>query len=87
MRAVPRLIQIEAGVQFLVAQGGQQFDTPTQERFPGQIATGGGTVTPVGITPLVIPDYFPVETPSIGLSAGQKLDLLRKQLVLQLHVP
>ena len=44
----------------------------------GQIATGGGVITPVEIKPVVIPDFYPVEAPSIFLPPQQKLELLRE---------
>jgi len=46
-------------------------------RTAGQIAASGGTVRPVAITPVALPDRFPVETPTIGLTPAQKLELLR----------
>ncbi len=46
-------------------------------RTAGQIASGGGAAQPVPVAPLAIPSRYPVDTPSIGLSADRKLALLR----------
>jgi len=46
-------------------------------RTAGQIATGGGSASPVAVESLVLPSRYPVERPSIALSASEKLALLR----------
>ena len=46
-------------------------------RIAGQIASGGGAPTPVAITPVVLPDFYPVEQPSLVMPPDQKLELLR----------
>ena len=46
-------------------------------RMAGQIARGGKTVAPVGVTPRALPDFYPVAAPSLGVSAPDKLELLR----------
>src|SRR5690349_16215450 len=46
-------------------------------RTAGQIARGGGSASPVAITPVEIPDLYPVATLSLTTSAEDKLALLR----------
>jgi TldD protein len=46
-------------------------------RTAGQIALAGTTVAPVAITPVLIPDFYPVATPSLVIPAAEKLALLR----------
>src|SRR5688572_29966916 len=46
-------------------------------RTAGQIALAGKTVAPVAITPVAIPDFYPVGTPSLVIPAAEKLALLR----------
>jgi TldD protein len=45
-------------------------------RTAGQIAAGGGAPAPVGVTPVVLPDFYPVGQASIDLDAAGKLALL-----------
>ncbi|HET6613226.1 MAG TPA: metallopeptidase TldD-related protein [Kofleriaceae bacterium] len=46
-------------------------------QIAGQIAAGGGAPAPVAITPVMVPDFYPVAEPSIALPADEKLALLR----------
>jgi TldD protein len=46
-------------------------------RMAGQIARGGKTVAPVAVTPVATRSYYPVAAPSLGVSAEEKLALLR----------
>ncbi len=46
-------------------------------RTAGQIASGGGHVTPVALSPLSISDLYPVAEPTILLPPAEKLVLLR----------
>ncbi|MEZ4368548.1 MAG: metallopeptidase TldD-related protein [Kofleriaceae bacterium] len=46
-------------------------------RTAGQIARGGKTVAPVGVTPVTLPDFYPVANPSLAAAAPDKLELLR----------
>lgn len=46
-------------------------------RIAGQIAAGGGAPEPVAIRPLELPDFYPVETPSVQVPAADKLALLK----------
>ena len=46
-------------------------------RIAGQIAAGGGAPEPVGITPVVLPDFYPVAQPSLSMPPEDKLALLR----------
>ncbi len=46
-------------------------------RIAGQIAAGGGAPEPVAIEPVVLPDFYPVERPSLAMPPEQKLALLR----------
>ncbi len=46
-------------------------------RIAGQIAAGGGAPEPVAIRPVVLPDFYPVERPSLATPPEEKLALLR----------
>src|SRR5437762_5260691 len=46
-------------------------------RTAGQIARGGGSATPVAITPVQVPDLYPIGQLSLTSSAEDKLALLR----------
>jgi len=46
-------------------------------RIAGQIAAGGGATEPVAITPIVLPDFYPVADPSLTMPPEDKLALLR----------
>src|SRR5688572_15507935 len=46
-------------------------------RMAGQIAAGGGTTAPVAVTPVTLPDFYPVGEPSLGMPPEAKLALLR----------
>src|SRR5262245_1832882 len=46
-------------------------------RMAGQIAAGGGAPAPVAITPVVLPDFYPVAQPSLLMPPDDKLGLLR----------
>jgi TldD protein len=46
-------------------------------RTAGQIAAGGGAPPPVGIEPVVLPDFYPVAQPSLVMPPEEKLGLLR----------
>lgn len=46
-------------------------------RTAGQIAVGGGSLTPTELRPLEIPSFYPVATPSLTVPAAEKLALLR----------
>ncbi len=46
-------------------------------RIAGQIAAGGGAPEPVAIQPVVLPDFYPVERPSLAMPPEEKLALLR----------
>ena len=46
-------------------------------RTAGQIAAGGGSSEPMEIKPVSVPDFYPVETPSVLLPAREKLALLK----------
>jgi TldD protein len=46
-------------------------------RIAGQIAAGGRTVAPVGVSTVPIPDFYPVRQPSLTLAPAEKLELLR----------
>ncbi len=47
-------------------------------RTAGQIASGGGAPAPIALTPVSLPDFYPVSTPSIDLPGRDKVDLLRR---------
>lgn len=46
-------------------------------RTAGQIASGGGSSSPIEIRPLEVPDFYPVTAPSIHVPAVDKLALLK----------
>src|SRR5262245_43451088 len=46
-------------------------------RIAGQIAAGGGAPAPVEIKPVVLPDFYPVASPSLVMPPEDKLALLR----------
>lgn len=46
-------------------------------RTAGQIASGGGSDAPIAIEQIQVPDLYPIERYSIGVSAAEKLALLR----------
>lgn len=46
-------------------------------RTAGQIASGGGSPTPVAIEPVSVPDFYPVVSPSVHVPAVDKLALLK----------
>jgi len=47
-------------------------------RTAAQIAKGGQAVTPVSITPLQIPDYYPMNQPWSDIAISQRVPLVRK---------
>ncbi len=47
-------------------------------RTAGQIAAGGGAPAPVGVTPVALPDFYPVSVPSVMTPAEGKLALLQR---------
>jgi TldD protein len=46
-------------------------------RTAGQIARGGGSAAPIAVTPVVVPDLYPIGQLSLSSSAHDKLALLR----------
>jgi TldD protein len=46
-------------------------------RIAGQIAFAGGHTEPVAVTPVALPSYYLVGTPSLAVPAAEKLALLR----------
>ncbi len=46
-------------------------------RTAGKIAAAGGTPAPIGISPISLPDHYPVAQPTIWLPPTDKLALLR----------
>ncbi len=46
-------------------------------RTAGQIASGGGSAVPMAIEPVAVPNYYPVDSPSLAVPASEKLALLR----------
>jgi TldD protein len=47
-------------------------------RTAAQIAAGGGAAEPVGVTPVTVPDFYPVTVPSLDTAPQAKLELLRR---------
>ncbi len=47
-------------------------------RTAAQIAAGGGTPAPVAVTPVKVPDFYPVASPSVDLAPEGKLALLTR---------
>jgi len=47
-------------------------------RTAGQIAAGGGAPAPVAVTPVTIPDLYPIGVPSVDLDAAGKLVFLQR---------
>ncbi|HVK75558.1 MAG TPA: metalloprotease TldD [Kofleriaceae bacterium] len=46
-------------------------------RIAGQIASGGGAAAPVAVSPVALPDFYPVRQPTLLVPPADKLALLR----------
>src|SRR5687767_5794108 len=86
IKAVGRGITMGVGVRVLKgdATGYAYSEDLSYERMANaartaaQIAAGGGAGEPVGVTPVSVPDFYPVTVPSLETAPDAKLDLLRR---------